>query len=68
MPRSLLQTLLILVFASVSLAQAPAAKKPVTIGISLDSLVNDRWKTDLDMFQKYAKQAGASVKVAHRRR
>lgn len=64
MPRSLLQTLLILVFASVSLAQAPAAKKPVTIGISLDSLVNDRWKTDLDMFQKYAKQAGASVKVA----
>jgi D-xylose transport system substrate-binding protein len=61
---TLLHTLVILMLAGVSFAQATPAKKPVTIGISLDSLVSDRWKTDLEMFQKYAKQAGASVKVA----
>jgi D-xylose transport system substrate-binding protein len=64
MSRALLQAIAILIFTSLSFAQGSPSKKPVTIGISFDSLINDRWKTDLEMFQKYAKQAGATVKVA----
>jgi len=63
MRRILLLAIAVLLVTSHSLAQTPSAKKPLTIGISLDSLANERWKTDLDMFQKYARAAGATVKA-----
>jgi D-xylose transport system substrate-binding protein len=63
MLRTFWRFLAILTLCSACCAQSAPVKKPVTIGISFDSLANDRWKTDLEMFQKYAKQAGAAVKA-----
>lgn len=36
---------------------------PVKIGYSMDSLKIERWQTDLDVFQKHAKELGAEVLV-----
>lgn len=45
--------------------QQPASseKNPVKIGYSMDSLKIERWQTDLDLFQKRAKELGADVLV-----
>src|SRR5258708_1393142 len=41
------------------LAQTP--KKLIKIGFSIEALTGERWKTDLDEFQKRAEQLGAQV-------
>ena len=40
-----------------------ADNAPVKIGLLLDSLKVERWQTDLDVFQKRAKELGAEVLV-----
>lgn len=42
---------------------APAAGKQVVIGFSMDTLKEERWQRDRDLFVKYAEAAGAQVKV-----
>lgn len=37
--------------------------KTITIGLSWDTLREERWQKDLDLFMKYAKEKGASVVV-----
>jgi D-xylose transport system substrate-binding protein len=44
-------------------AQFSPTLHPVRIGYSIDSLKIERWQTDLDAFQKRAKQLGADVQV-----
>src|SRR5215475_6159964 len=40
-----------------------ATSAPLKIGLLLDSLKVERWQTDLDVFQKRAKELGAEVLV-----
>ena len=53
--------------AVLAAGNSPTEKKadiaPVKIGLLLDSLKVERWQTDLDVFQKRAKELGAEVLV-----
>ncbi len=42
---------------------APPAGKQVVIGFSMDTLKEERWQRDRDLFVKHAEAAGAQVKV-----
>jgi D-xylose transport system substrate-binding protein len=58
--------LAVAIFCSFSLLQAqdkPATSGPLKIGFLMDSLKIERWHTDLDNFQKRAKELGAEVLV-----
>jgi D-xylose transport system substrate-binding protein len=43
--------------------ESKTASKPLKIGFLMDSLKVERWQTDLDNFQKRAKELGAEVQV-----
>jgi D-xylose transport system substrate-binding protein len=42
---------------------APAGGKKITIGLSLDTLKEERWQRDRDLFVERCRQLGAEVKV-----
>jgi len=41
----------------------PAGSRPIRIGLSLDTLKEERWQRDRDLFVQYAKELGAEVVV-----
>jgi D-xylose transport system substrate-binding protein len=41
----------------------PSGSRPIRIGLSLDTLKEERWQRDRDLFVQYAKELGAEVVV-----